>query len=84
MVTEEKLAIFLKYDRDVDAWARSGTVQEKKVMSDADWHELYALLPDMLLLKTGNASAEYAERIKQSLPTRVFDEKVLHQLMNLV
>ncbi|CAG0927888.1 hypothetical protein TFLX_00675 [Thermoflexales bacterium] len=53
-------------------------------MSDADWHELYALLPDMLLLKTGNASAEYAERIKQSLPTRVFDEKVLHQLMNLV
>jgi hypothetical protein len=84
MITSEKLAIFFKYGRDVDAWARSATAQEKKVMSDADWYEMYTLLPDLLLLKTGKASEEYAERIKQSLPERVSDEKVLQQLMNLV
>lgn len=83
MITQEKLAIFLKYGRDIDAWARSGTAQDKKIMSDADWYEMYSLLPDILLLKTGKASEEYANRIKQSLPERVSDEKVLQQLMNL-
>ncbi len=84
MITQEKLTIFLKYGRDVDAWARSATVQEKKIMSDADWYEMDSLLPDLLLLKTGKASEEYAERIQQSLPERVSDEKVLQQLMSLV
>lgn len=84
MITQEKLAIFLKYGRDVDAWTRSGTVQEKKMMNNADWYEMYSLLPDILLLKTGKATGENAQRIKQSLPGRVSDEKVLQQLMNLV
>jgi hypothetical protein len=83
MVTQEKIAIFLKYGRDIDAWARIGTAQEKGIMSDADWYEIYGLLPDILLLKTGKASEEYASRIKQTLPEKVSDEEVLQQLMNL-
>jgi hypothetical protein len=81
MITQEKLAIFLKYGRDVDAWTRSGTIEEKRIMRDADWYEMYSLLPDILLLKTGKASEEYANRIKQSLPERVSDEEVLQQLI---
>ena len=86
MITEQKLAIFEKYNGDIDAWTRAGTPQEKKTMSDPDWYEITEILQGLSLTQmgtNGKGGKSFAERIQQSIKAHAANERVAQRLLEL-
>jgi hypothetical protein len=84
MITQQKLAIYTRFDGDVDAWQRAD-MPERHVMEDggANWHDIGSLVQELTMLKRKLVSAEYAERIRMKLSRMTADQKVAEAMMEL-
>lgn len=69
MITKEKIMIFRKYSGDTDAFARSGSNYEKKIVSDSDWSVMDNLFQDIEIIHNGVAS----ERFKNNTYCRLVE-----------
>ena len=67
MITLRKIEIFDRYRGEVDAWARTGSTDERSAMSDRDWYEIGALVQDIAAVRSGRVSAQFAERLERKL-----------------
>jgi hypothetical protein len=67
MITQTKLKIFKRYNGDGDAWARVGKHSEKVAMSDDDWSLIENFIQDIILVKRGLTSPDYAEKLSIKL-----------------
>ncbi|CCE23010.1 hypothetical protein [Methylotuvimicrobium alcaliphilum] len=84
MITLEMVELYKKYGGDIDGWARTAVSNEKSVMSDADWYEIDAFVHEYGLVKSGLASARYAEKLHHRMSAAVSDEDALQGLKALV
>lgn len=79
-LTRQKIAIYQKYRGDVDIWARAGTREEKQVMADADWSEMWSLFQQVQNLEKGQLSDEFAARVRSRLqelaPDAAFQKEI--------
>jgi hypothetical protein len=83
MITEEMLDVYAKFNGDIDGFSRAGTAHERCVINDEQWSELSAFLQELFLVKTGSASAEYAEKLNERLTQLSASSKVKERLWKL-
>ncbi len=67
MIKTQKIKIFLKYNRDIDSWARDGSKKEHDIMVYADWYLIDSLLQDLFLTIKKVVSEEFSVNLKQKL-----------------
>lgn len=84
MITLDMVELYKKYGGDIDGWARTAGIDEKSVMTDADWYEIDAFVHEYGLVKSGLASARYAEKLHHRMSAAVSDEEALRGLKTLV
>ena len=70
MLTSEQVKLYVKFDGDIDGWARAGG----EGMSDAQWHQLDELVQKLLLVASGEASAEMRSRVRSEITAAVVDK----------
>lgn len=83
MITKEKLKIFMKYDGNIDDWARRSTKNEKAVMSDNDWRVIESLVQDIFLAKKGLASEEFSKNLNDKLNDSCDNQETINALWNV-
>jgi len=66
MITKQKIEIYLKY-QDANYFARSGSTEDKKIMSDNDWGLIDNLIQDIHLLKNNLVSINMKKRIEREI-----------------
>lgn len=74
MINNEKILIYKKYEGDLDAWARIGTLEEKKAMSDDDWYLIDNLIQDAVISKSD---------IIEILKRNVENEEVMDEILGI-
>ena len=84
MITSEKVRLYKKYHGDIDGWARMASNNEKSMMCDADWYEIDSFVHEYGLIKSGLASARYAEKLNNRMNAAVSDSEALTALKALV
>jgi hypothetical protein len=67
MINIEKIKIYVRYQGDIDSWARGGSKKEQAIMSDADWYLIESLLQDIALVHGGYASLEFEKTVRERL-----------------
>jgi hypothetical protein len=82
MITSEQLAVFRKYDGDVDMWVRRGQPQGK-IFGPGDWNTISYLLQELGIYKKKLVSEEYGKEISDRLARLAADDDVARQLMEL-
>jgi hypothetical protein len=82
MITHGKVAIYKKYNGDIDAWARVGTKEEKILMQDNDWVQIEDAVQAILLIKNGHASDIFSASIKQKLKGQFDSDDTIQELVN--
>jgi hypothetical protein len=81
MITEEQLAVFLRYGGDIDGWVRVGTPAEKALMTDGDWAAIAELLQRLAVAKSGHAAESYQAETRRLVAAATMDEDVAKRLM---
>ena len=84
MITNEKLRIYRRYSGDVDGFARSGSLAEREVISDADWRDLSSIVQRLATVKRGLASEGHAADLLAELHRLAADSKVAKEILDLV
>lgn len=84
MITLKMIDLYKKYNGDIDGWARTAGIDEKSVMTDSDWYEIDAFVHEYGLVKSGLASARYAEKLNNRMLAAVGDDEALEGLKALV
>jgi hypothetical protein len=82
MITQDKLSLYIKYNGDIDHWARNSIAKEQLIMSDADWYMIDSLLQDLYLVKQGMASAEFEKNVNNKLKENC-DPQIIDKLVSL-
>ena len=67
MITLAKLAVWQRFDGDVDGWTRTRGRADTSGMSTGDWRTIDDLLLGQKLVAAGEASAEYAAALERRL-----------------
>lgn len=67
MIRKEKLEIYLKYLKDVDYFAFSGSDEDKRIMADGAFYKIYELSLSIDFIQRGQAAKEYEEKLKRNL-----------------
>lgn len=83
MLTEEMLAVYSRFNGDMDGFSRTGLAHERSMISDQQWYELDALLQELHLVKANLISAKYRADIEQRLDAISATPKVKEWLWRL-
>lgn len=81
MLTVDKLKTYELFDGDIDGWVRASRGQATTGMADEDCYLINELLMGLATVKTGVASASYAQQVEQRLLACTADQatrSILH------
>jgi hypothetical protein len=81
-LTINKLAIYRRFDGDIDGWQRCKGSQDE--ISDEDWSTIDDLRQSLFLVKSGKASKRFSEQLEADLRIFVADEKTYCELISIV
>ncbi len=84
MITLDKLRTYLKFNGDIDGWARAPKGNAKVLMTDADWHLIDELLTGLTTIGTGLASPSLVSEIENKVRASTADEATHAALRALV
>jgi hypothetical protein len=82
MLTLAKLAVFERYSGDVDGRSR-GSIDERTLISEADWHRITALLQQLKQVKKGSVEKAYEVDVNTKLQELAPDPGVQAKLRQL-
>lgn len=71
MITREKIAVYEKFDGDIDGRARCGTKMDHELITDDEWFLISNLVQRLKVVENGLASSEFAEETHKILKTAV-------------
>jgi hypothetical protein len=80
MITSEQLAVYRKFNGDVDNYSRGGCPKEG---DEIDWLAVGSLLQELTMLKRDLVSREYGEQIRQRLSEMTADEDTARALLEM-
>lgn len=81
MIGIDKLKIYKKYNGDIDLWAMQTSKQNK--MSDSDWSLIDSFLQDLVIIKNGQASGDFAAEFHERLKENFDGQHAIDFLMSL-
>jgi len=81
MIDVHKLKIYKKYDGDIDMWAMQKGEQNK--MSDSDWGLIDNFLQDLVIIKSGHASTDFAAKFHERLKENFDSQDTIDFLISL-
>jgi hypothetical protein len=61
------LDIFVKFNGDIDRFARFGNAEERSVLGEQPWFQISALLQELATLASGLAAQAYRELVEARL-----------------
>lgn len=70
MISESMLNIFVKFNGDIDGFARGATAVERNILDDQTWYQISALLQELAIVASGLAAPPY----KSSVEARILAE----------
>ena len=82
MLTNEKVDVYVRYHGDVDGWAHSGTISEKKILSN-EWSLIDCYLQDIYLENHGLLSDSYLKKHEASMLANCENGEVVARLKQL-
>lgn len=83
MISLEKIAIFKKYNGDLDGRTRMADAQEKALVSDDDWRQIERMIQDLYLVETGLASQNYRAKVDAKLAEACSDATAVDAIKTL-
>ena len=84
MITKDKINIYLKYNADIDSWARYGTKSDKNVLKDDDWYTIDKLIQNATLLKNNLASEKFKDKLNEEINNSCHDKTVIDKIFQMV
>ncbi len=75
--------MYYKYNGHIDRWARTGSKNDKLVITDSDWYTIDSYLQDIILVKRGLASLEFENALDNNLENNCENQETINQLMKL-
>jgi len=82
MITREQIGIYIKYNGDMDGYARFGSIEENKILGDRGWYEINILLQDIIRMKNNVLSFDFLSRLKTRLQENEFGDDIIDVLYN--
>ena len=83
MLTNHKIDVYIRYRGDDDGLARSGTVAEKQLLSDADWSLINSYLHDINLENKNLLSEVYLKKHEASMLANCESREIVARLKQL-
>lgn len=84
MITEKAIAVYKRFDGDIDSWARYGTSKDKLALTDQEWFIIDSLLQDLKLIESNFASEDYINKIETQFSLHIEGESAISLLKSLV
>jgi len=83
VITTQAVAIYLKYQGDLDGFTRIGTKTEKSVISDDQWLKIEEIRTQTFLLKQGFLSQEAEQKLHQMAKSLFADENAFKEIYRI-
>jgi hypothetical protein len=83
VLTLEKLAVYRRFDGDIDAWARTSGPAGPSGMTDADWFLIDELRQALAMVASGLAAPEFRAAVERRLTASAADEQTRQALREL-
>ncbi|MHB1093546.1 hypothetical protein [Thiobacillus sp.] len=83
MLTLDKLKVYLRFDGDMDGWARTANGHDASGITDADWSLIEELRQGLALVAAGQASQAFAASLESRLLDTTSDETTRQALRAL-
>ena len=83
-ISKDAIAVYKKFDGDMDGWARMATAKDKQVISDGLWWAITGLIQDLKLVKNGLASESFIDATNKRLGLLVDKHSTIKLLESLI
>jgi hypothetical protein len=80
MITKVKIDIYEKYNGFEEAYNFENKNVEVKEVNWEDWNKIDELIGNVILLKNGNASVVYQEKLKEFIRNETENDLVIQQI----
>jgi hypothetical protein len=80
MITQRKVFIYKKFYSFIEGYMFHNNAFSDADFTVNDWTTIDQIIGDIILLKSGNASFEYEEKIKKALQQQTEDRSVIELL----
>jgi len=84
MITINKLKIYVGYSGDLDMWTRMSKSAQAEIISTKDWYQIDDLLQDIKIVKNGQSSPQFANRLNEKLLELCENEEAIRFLKAIV
>ena len=84
MITDKMIAVYKKFNGDIDDWARMGTADDKLTVSDKDWFMIDNFLQGFTWIKTGLASESFVDTLTMELSMFIDSKSTIKMLKTMV
>ena len=71
MITLEKLNLYLKYNGDIDMFARVNDKKELQILSEEEWYKIDNLLQEAYLVQSRKVSEAFKLEIESRLDSEI-------------
>ncbi|PXV69010.1 hypothetical protein CLV62_101277 [Dysgonomonas alginatilytica] len=82
LITEQQVAIYLKYAKDIDGFARVGTPEDRATLSVEQWYTIDNLAHDIFLIKRKLVSASTKDSIEKRIKDKLKDQAAMDLLFS--
>ena len=83
MITDRKVKTYIKFQGDDDMWARAASDEDKRALSNDDWHEISIIQMELIQLENELVSQKYKEEIEEHIASLKCSSEVLAELKAL-
>lgn len=83
MITEAMLDIFVKFNGDIDEFARGGNPTDRSLLDDQRWFQISALLQELGTVASGLAAKAYKDCVEAKLLAQSSTPRVAERIRQL-
>jgi len=83
MITEAMLDIFVKFNGDIDGFARGGHPKERSLLDDQAWFQISTLLQEFGTVSSGLAAKAYKDCVEAKLLAQSSTPRVAERIRQL-
>lgn len=84
MITERQVALYKKYEGNLDFWSLQGASNEHEELPTRVWGQIDEFISDLELVKSGNASSSFEESIVDRMNSECESTEVVEEIRSLL
>lgn len=78
MITKGQINLFLKYEGNIDYFARSCSKKDREILDDNSFHKIESFLQNIIRMKNNDLSFDLVNRIEAELKENNFDTETIN------